>query len=141
MKLVNIVSNGLLSAVLSASPLDASTLRDTVKVDLTGDDRKEVIVYDRTYTDSSSCRVFKFKGEEYPVHVKVWEKKFRLGEGDYRLFVGDYNGDGVKDFTVELPNRSVDYFVRWDKKKEKFVLVDSLSEESRLDSLVEEVEE
>lgn len=114
-----LLTNIILPLIISTQPLPS--LEDTVKVDLTSDKKEETIIYKRSYTDSSFCRILEYNPSDSS-YIEIWERKFMLNKGeDYQLFVGDYNDDGVNDFTVELPHSCILYFFRWDEEKRTFI--------------------
>ena len=64
--------------------------------------------------------------------VKLFEGRFSVKQGDWRLYLGDYNNDCVYDFTISPPDNDLYYYVTWNKEIGKFeVVVDSSFAEPR----------
>ncbi len=135
--------NGLLlSIALSTKSLDSSAdsaYADTIAyADLTGDRIEERIEFHRSYMDSmdsSFCKVF-----GYDINSKyepILLLKVQLDAiFNYKLFVEDYNEDGINDFTIALPNSGVEAYITWDREKGEFVPVfEPLFEIPEVDSL------
>ncbi len=98
------------------------------KVDLTGDKKEELLFYYFSLIDSSSCSVYA-RGDSL---VKLFEGRFSVKQGDWRLYLGDYNNDCVYDFTISPPDIDLYYYVTWNKEIGKFeVVVDSSFAEPR----------
>lgn len=123
----------MLPLLLAAALASGECLEDTVevtsmeqhtiaRVDLTGDGRKELLSFYLSYVDSSYCTVHDM-GDTL---TKLFEGKFLVRSGDWRLYVGYYNNDCIYDFTVSPPNMNVLYYVTWNKDEERFnVVVDT----------------
>ncbi len=92
------------------------------KVDLTGDRKSELLSFYLSFVDSSSCTVHTI-GDSL---TKLFEGKFLVKEGDWRLYVGYYNKGCVYDFTVSPPNVGVPFYVTWNENEKRFdVVVDT----------------
>ena len=121
--------NDLLSIAFSASSLfaalDSANVDTIAYADLTGDRIEEKIEFHRSYrdsTDSSFCRVFGYDTDSKDKYILLW--KINLSAVfNYRLFVGDYNEDGISDFTITLPHNGVWSYITWDKEKREFISV------------------
>lgn len=123
----------LLAATLSASnpegclddSVDISVVdKHTVaKVDLTGDKREEILFYYFSWVDSSYCVVY----AREDTLTRLFDSKFLVRGGDFRLYLGDYNNDCVYDFTISPPNVDLFYYVTWNRDARRFdVVADSL---------------
>jgi len=134
--------NDLLPIAFTASslfaPLDSAYTDTIAYADLTGDMIEEKIEFHRSYTDSadsSFCRVFGYDtNSKYELLLFL---KVQLDTiFNYKLFVGDYNEDGISDFTIALPNSGVEAYITWDREKRGFVPVfEPLFEIPEADSL------
>lgn len=123
----------MLNLLVAAALASGQCLEDTVEVtrmdqhtlaevDLTGDGRKELLSFYLSYVDSSYCTVHAM-GDTL---MELFEGKFLVRNGDWRLYVGNYNNDCVYDFRVNPPKMNVFYYVTWNKDKERFdVVVDT----------------
>lgn len=123
----------MIHLLLAAALTSGECLEDTVdivrmeqhtiaKVDLTGDRKRELLSFYLSFIDSSYCTVHSI-GDSL---TKLFEDKFFVERGDWRLYLGDYNNDCVYDFTVSPPNMDVVYYVTWNKDGKKFdVVVDT----------------
>ena len=120
----------MLNLLLAAALASGQCLEDKVdivrrdqhtiaKVDLTGDENRELLSFYFSYVDSSYCTVHAM-GDTL---TKLFEGKFLVRSGDWRLYIQDYNNDCVNDFTISPPNVNVFYYITWNKDEKRFDVV------------------